>query len=90
MIGQKISTMARLRQTLQHILFGYSPEDLNVLDVRYMTEERIAPGSSSAASLPVAPAPCSFMPTLQNKIGLQNARTSGTAVASPLPLQQIL
>lgn len=78
MIGQKISTLGRLRQALHRMLFSYSPENLNVLDVRYMTEERIAPGSSSAASLPVDPAPSSFMPTLQNKIGFPDARTSAT------------
>lgn len=60
------------------MLFSYSPEDLNVLDVRNMTEERIAPGSSSAASLPVDPAPCSFMPTPPNNIGFPDARTTGT------------
>lgn len=78
MSGQKISTLGRLRQALQRMLFSYSPEDLNVLDMRNMTEERIAPGSSPAASLPVDPSPCSFMPTPPNNIGFPDARTTGT------------
>lgn len=78
MVGQKISTLGLLRQALQRMLFSFSPEDLNVLDVRNMTEERIAPGSSSAASLPVDPAPGSFMPMPPNNSGFPDARTTGT------------